>query len=147
MPRLLPKNNFLSITVTQFGASLTYTPASFLGKLARLMEPSSAGAAVPAPAVPPPTSGATTLTPAMLRTALLEMGATPSAENLQLAQAFAHLGLALTPTTLTEAHASLARAPGASPLSYALACSLGLPPTKDILRGLSTITGGIPAER
>lgn len=137
----------MSINVTQFGASLTYTPASFLGRLAKLMEPPSAGDAVPTPATPPPTSGATTLTAAMLRTVLLEMGATPSAENLQLAQAFAQLGLALTSAALTEAHTSLARAPGASPLSYALACSLGLPPTKDILRGLSTITGGIPAER
>lgn len=137
----------LSINVTQFGTSLTYTPASFLGRLAKLMESPSAEAAVPTPAAPPPTAGATTLTAAMLRTALLEMGATPSAENLQLAQAFAQLGLALTPSALAQAHAALARASGASPLSYALACSLGLPPTKDILRGLSTITGGIPAER
>lgn len=136
----------MSINVTQFGSSLAYTPASFLGRLARLMEPPAAGTSVPTPPTPAP-SGATTLTLAMLRVALLEMGATPSPENLQLAEAFAHLGLALTPSALAEAHTALARAPGASPLSYALACSLSLPPTRDILRGLSTITGGIPAER
>ena len=133
----------MSLNVTQFGPSLAFAPASFLGRLARLMEPPP-DAVAPGP---PPTSGATTLTAAMLRTALLEMGATPGADNLQLAQAFAHLGLALTPSALADAHTALARAPGASPLSYALACSLGLPPTRAILRGLSTITGGIPPER
>lgn len=83
----------------------------------------------------------------MLRSALVEIGASPSPDNLRLAEAFAHLGLALTKSALTEAHTSLAHAPGASETSYALAKSLELPTTPDILRALSTVTGGIPARR
>lgn len=138
---------FLSINVTQSGTAGAYGPASFLGRLTRLLEPPPAAPADAAPTALPAQAGATTLTTAMLRATLLEMGATPSPENLQLAEAFAHLGLALTPPALAGAHVALARAPGASPLSYALALSLNLPATRDILRGLSTVTGGIPTGR
>jgi hypothetical protein len=92
-------------------------------------------------------TGETTLTPAMLRAALLQLGVAASAENVQIAQAFAQFGLALTAMTITEAHVGLAQAPGASPAAYALAKSLGLTASPSILRALSTITEGIPERR
>ncbi len=88
-----------------------------------------------------PKGAATALTPAMLRATLLGMGVAADAENLALAEAFAHLGLALTRETLAEANGTLARAPGASPLAYALARAWGLPTTPAALKALTTVTG------
>lgn len=83
----------------------------------------------------------TTLTPAMLRATLLQMGVTADAQNLALAEAFTQLGLPLTREALTEAHTALARAPGASPLAYALARATALPTSPAALRGLTAVTG------
>lgn len=138
------------MNLTPLNLSPTLPPAlDFLSRLSRLVEPPSAapaGAAGPDVGAPNgEATPATILTPALLRAALLEMGVTPSEVNLQLAEAFANLGLPLTASTIATAHLALARAPKSSPLAYALAKSLNLPTTPDVLRALSTVTDGIPA--
>ena len=77
----------------------------------------------------------------MLRAALLSMGAAADAQTLALAEAFAHLGLPLTREALSEANGALARAPGASPLAYALARAWSLPTTPAALKALTAVTG------
>lgn len=118
----------------------------FLSRLTRLVEPPPASPASAAPAADETLTFATTLTPIQLRAALLEMGVTPSDDNLQLAEAFVNLGLPLTAGAISQAHVALARPPKSSPLAYALAKSLNLPTTPDVLRSLTTVTGGIPAK-
>ena len=90
----------------------------------------------------PPGAGAaaTVLTPAMLRATLLEMGVAADAQDLALAEAFAHLGLPLTRQALSQANIALARAPGATPLAYALARSWMLPTTPAALNALTAMT-------
>lgn len=134
----------MPIDLTAFRSALPPHVGPFLARLASLGVPQEAAASPDVRALPPPEA---TLTPAMLRATLLQIGVTASAENLLLAEAFAQLGLPLTPASFTEAHVSLAQAPGVSPMAYALAKSLSLPTTPDILRALSTVTDGIPARR
>ncbi len=83
-----------------------------------------------------PTAG--TLTPAMIRATLLEMGAGAAEADVALASALAQTGLPLTPASLAEAYGALARAPGAIPEAYALAKALALPTTPDALKALTT---------
>lgn len=135
----------LPIDMTTFSAAFPPNAGLFLARLARwgaAREPTSSNNEEAAPQ-----NAWQTLTPAMLRTALLELGVATTPENLQLAQAFTQIGLQLTATTLSQAHVALAEAQSAAPLSYVLAKSLNLPTTPDILRALSTVTTGIPARR
>ena len=126
----------------------------FLGRLAQAMAPAISPLApnlanaktAPSP-LPAQLSGDTALTPAVLRAALLELGLNASSDNMALAQSLAQLGLPLSTSMMGEANGALARAPGASPSSFALAKSLNLTPTPAILRALSTVTDGIPAGR
>lgn len=122
-------------------------PAPTLDFLSRLVRHAGMPDAATPNAASAEQSPATTLTPALLRAALLELGVTANAENLQLAEALTNLGLPLTAGVIAEAHVALARTPGASPLAFALAQALKLPTTPDVLRALSTVTGGIPARR
>ncbi len=117
--------------------------ADFLGKVARALAASAPATATPA-ATSAPLAGAYTLTPDALRSALLSLGETVSTANLQLAEALTHLGLPLTPATLSEARIALARAPGADASAFALAKSLALPASPGILAALSAVTRGIP---
>lgn len=122
--------------------SLPGGAADFFGKVARaLTAPPAEAALLPAPE---PQTGAYTLTPDALRTALLSLGEAVSEANLSLAGALTHLGLPLSPAMLSEARIALARAPGADPSAFALAKSLGLPASPAILQALSTVTRGIP---
>lgn len=115
----------------------------FLGRLAQAVQmpvgvPISTGQA----------SGGGTLTPELIRAALLEMGAAAGEADVALALALTQIGLPLTGPTLAEANSALAASPGASPDAYALAKSLALPTTPDALRALSAVleapNGGLP---
>jgi hypothetical protein len=137
----------LSIDLTAIGAAFPSGAGTFLARLGRL---GGHGPVLKAAEPDEPvlaTSPITTLTTAMLRSSLLEIGVSASDDNLLLAEAFAKLGLPVTAASLTDAHISLAMASGASPLAYALAKSLSLPTTPDILRALVTVSDGIPARR
>jgi len=118
--------------------------ADFLGKVVRALAPPGARAAA---ASSDALLGAYTLTPEALRSALLSMGETASASNLLLAEALTHLGLPLTPATLSEARIALARAPDADAAAFALAKSLALPASPGILNALSAVTRGIPPDK
>jgi len=127
-------------------AGLPGGAADFFGKVARALA-APAPLAEPLSAAPEDLPGEYTLTPDALRSALLSLGETVSAANLQLAEAFTHLGLPLTPATLSEARIALARAPGADASAFALAKSLGLPTSPGILNALSAVTRGIPPDK
>ena len=139
---------------------VSFSPGGFLGKLANALAPQAPsptpppsererGKSVPAPPLLGAGGAATgaTLSPAALRAALLELGLSAGTANMALAQSLAQMGLPLTAAMLAEAGGALARAPGASPSSFALAHSLNLEPTPAILRALSAVTEGIPANR
>lgn len=95
----------------------------------------------------PPTADGLPMTAAALRADLLSLGVAADALNGALAEAFARLGLPLTRESLSDAHAALVRAPRATPLAYALARTLDLPPTPVTLRALSSVTGDLPDAR
>lgn len=136
----------MPIELTTFSASFPPNAGLFLTRLARLGA-ARGRASVSAQESPPQENAWKTLTPAMLRTALLELEVAVSAENMRLAEAFTQIGLPLTAATLSQAHIALAESEGATPLSYALAKSLNLPATPDILRALSAVATGIQARR
>ena len=80
------------------------------------------------------------LTTDMVQNELMNMGVTPTTENVAIAQSLAKLGLPLTQQTMAEAHASLAAAgTNALPQSFALSKVLSLPPSPGVLRGLSSV--------
>ena len=111
------------------------TPAAaafgLLGRLAKAVLPP-----LPVAAAPP---DAAAMTPARVRLALLEMGVGAADAEVALAAALVQAGLPLTAPSLAEAHADLARAPGASPEAYVLAKSLALPASPDTLRALTAV--------
>jgi len=122
-------------------ASALGAPASaavgFLGRLAAVPLP-----AVPSPAAPPPVAGGVgegVLTPGRVRAVLLEMGAAAADADVALAEALAAAGLPLTTSTLAEAHGALSAAPQATPTALALAKTLALPATPDILTALTAV--------
>ena len=119
---------------TALGSPKIGAVADFARRLAARLTPDTA-------AKPETGATATALTPAMLRAALLGLGVVADAQDLALAEAFAHLGLPLTREALLAANGALARAPGASPLAYALARAWSLPTTPAALRALTTVTG------
>jgi hypothetical protein len=82
---------------------------------------------------------ARTVTPELIRAALLEMGAAAAEVDVALAIALTQTGLPLTLPSLAQANAALASAPGASPAAYALAKSLSLPTTPDALRAMTAV--------
>lgn len=86
-----------------------------------------------------PKTSAGTLTPELIRAALLELGAAAADTDVALALALTQAGLPLTLPSVAEANAALASAPGVSPTAYVLAHSLGLPATPDALRALSAV--------
>ena len=117
-----------------FPASLTQPAASalnLLGRLAQVVQ--MPGLSEAAPTV----TG--TLTPEMVRAALLELGAAAADTDVALALAMTQAGLPLTLASLAEANAALAFAPGVNPAAYVLAHSLALPTTPDALRALSAV--------
>ncbi|MCW3061493.1 MAG: hypothetical protein JWQ02_3314 [Capsulimonas sp.] len=118
-----------------------------IGGLSRLVQDKAAS--VLAGAAPTPTDQRTTvtLTAEMLRTELLSLGAPATAQNMDIAKAFTQLGLPLNLQTIANAHASLAAAPGALPMAFALARANDLPTSPAALRALSTIINGIPASK
>ena len=107
---------------------------TLLERLAQAVQPAGA-----APPVGGQASGGGTLTPELVRAALLEMGAAAGEADVALALALTQIGLPLTGPTLAAANASLAASPGASPDAYALAKSLSLPTTPDALRALTAV--------
>jgi len=100
-----------------------------LGRIAQAAQPLMSPVALPAGA----------MTPERVRAALLEMGMAAADSDVALAEALVQAGLPLTAASLAEAHGDLARAPGASPQSYVLAKTLGLPTSPDALRALTAV--------
>jgi len=100
-----------------------------LGRIAQAAQPLMSPVALPAGA----------MTPERVRAALLEMGMAAADADVALAEALVQAGLPLTAASLAEAHGDLARAPGASPQSYVLAKTLGLPTSPDALRALTAV--------
>lgn len=97
----------------------------------------------------PPAASPGTLTPDRVRAALLGMGLAAADTDVALAEALVQAGLPLTAASLAEAHADLARAPGASPQAYVVAKTFALPISPDALRALSAVLDapGDPASR
>jgi hypothetical protein len=95
------------------------------------------------PLTPPgallPGDAAGAMTPDRVRATLLEMGMAAADMDVALAEALVQAGLPLTAASVAEAHGNLARAPGASPQSYVLAKTLGLPTSPDALRALTAV--------
>ncbi len=104
---------------------------NLLGRLAQAVQMPGAD--------PAPQAAGGTLTPALIRAALLEMGAAAADTDVALALALTQAGLPLTHVSLAEANAALASAPGVPPSAYVLARSLSLPATPDALRALSAV--------
>ncbi len=117
-----------------FPASLAQPAMSALNLLGRLAQ----AVQMPVTDQLSQTSGGT-LTPEMVRAALLELGAAAAGTDVALALALTQVGLPLTLASLAEANAALASAPGANPASYVLARSLSLPTTPGALRALSAV--------
>ncbi len=118
-------------------ASTLGAPASaafgFLGRIAQAAQPLLSPSAINA-------GNATgMMTPDRVRAVLLEMGMAAAELDIALASALVQAGLPLTAASLAEAYGDLARAPGASPQAYALAKTLALPTTPDVLRALTTV--------
>ena len=80
-----------------------------------------------------------TLTPELIKSALLELGAAAGEADVALAFALTQAGLPLTLGALAEANGVLAGVPEVSPPAYVLAKSLGLPTSPDALRALSAV--------
>ena len=129
-------------------ASAAFTLLGRLVQTRPSLSPESAPLLSPE-SVPLIRAGGGTLTPDMIRAALLEMGVGAAQADVALAAALAQTGLPLTAATLAEAHGALARAPGATPEAYALAKSLALPATPDALKALTAAltapANGLPA--
>ena len=103
-----------------------------LGRVAQAVQPLMSPAALGA-------TPASAVTPDRVRAALLEMGMAAADADVALASALVQAGLPLTAASVAEAHADLARAPGASPQSYVLAKTLTLPTSPDALRALTAV--------
>ena len=116
--------------------SLGQPAASALGFLGRLAQ---AVHLTGADSVAAQQTAGGTVTPGMIRAALLEMGAAAAEMDVALAVALTQTGLPLTLGTLAQANAALAAAPGASSESYALAKSLALPTSPDSLRAITAV--------
>ena len=118
-----------------------------IGGLSRLV--TSKAVSVMAGAAPTPSDQRTTvtLTPEMLRSELLSLGAPATPQNMDIAKAFAQMGLPLSLQTIAKAHAALAAAPGALPMAFALARANDLPVSPAALRALTMIINGIPASK
>jgi len=117
-----------------FPASLSQPAAAALGLLGRLAQ--AVQGPNPNKAVP---TIAGTLTPELIKAALIELGAAASDADVALAFALTQAGLPLTLGALAEANGALAGVPGVSPSAYVLAKSLGLPTSPDALRALSAV--------
>ena len=104
-----------------------------LGRIAQAAQP------LLSPVALPTGDAAQTLTPDRVRAVLLEMGVAAADMDVALAQTLVQAGLPLTAASLAQAHADLARAPGASPSSYVLARTLALPTSPDALRALTAV--------
>ena len=117
-------------------ATLGASASAALGLLGRIAQAAAPPAALPLPA------------PDRVRAALLGMGMAAGDADVALAETLAQAGLPLTAASLAEAHADLARAPGATPTSYVLARTLALPTSPAALRALSAVLaapGGVAA--
>lgn len=80
-----------------------------------------------------------------LTVTLLDMGLGADRVTLGIAETFARVGIAINPASVATARAALARAPGATPASFALASAMGLPQSTSVLRSLATVVYGLPA--
>ena len=117
-----------------FPASFSQPAAAALKLLGRLAQ------AVQGPNTPKAvlmTAG--TLTPELIKAALLALGAAAGEADVALAFALTQAGLPLTLGALAEANGVLAGVPGVSASAYVLAKSLGLPTSPDALRALSAV--------
>ena len=74
-----------------------------------------------------------------VRTLLLEMGLAASEADVALASALVQAGLPLTASSLAQAHAILAAAPGVPPEAFTLAKTLALPLSPDSLRAIAAV--------
>lgn len=119
----------------------------FIGGLSRLVQDKAAAVLAGAPPTPADQRKTMTMTPDMLRSVLLSLGAPASTQNMDIAKAFTQLGLPLNLPTIAAAHAALAAAPGALPMAFALATANDLPTSPAALRALSVIINGIPASK
>ncbi len=104
-----------------------------LGRIAQAAQPLMSPVALPAG------EAAAAMTPERVRAALLEMGMAAADMDVALAEGLVQAGLPLTAASLAEAHADLARAPGASPQAYVLAQALALPTSPGALRALTAV--------
>ena len=119
-------------TSSPFPAAFGQTTAAALGVLGRLASAMQLAGS-------PSTVTSGTVTADRVRAALIEMSASAGELDVALALILTQTGLPLTFSTLAEANAALASAPGASPEAYALAKSLALPVTPDCLRALTAV--------
>ncbi len=119
-------------TSSPFPVAFGAPAASALGLLGRL------ASAMQLSGSPLPTAIGTVTTD-RVRAALIEMGAAAGEVDVALALVLTQTGLPLTFSTLAQANAALASAPGASPEAYALARSLALPVTPGCLRALTAV--------
>ena len=74
-----------------------------------------------------------------VRTLLLEMGLAATEADVALASALVQAGLPLTASSLAQAHAILATAPGVPPEAFTLAKTLGLPLSSEALRAIAAV--------
>ena len=125
-------------STTSFSASFglpTAAALSLLGRLAQAVQIPGGGDLAARQAA----GRGGTLTPELVRAALLELGAAAAEVDVALAIALTQTGLPLTLSMLASANAALASAPGVSPAAYALAKSLALPTTPDALRAMDAV--------
>lgn len=87
------------------------------------------------------------LTPDALRDALMEIGITADSETLELAEAFARLGLPLNEAVFTEGRALLSRFPKLPAEAYAMAKLLDAPLSAGVLRALQRVVEGAMDKR
>ena len=87
------------------------------------------------------------LTPDALRDALMEIGITADSETLELAEAFARLGLPLNETTFVEGRSILSRFPKLPAEAYAMAKLLDAPLSAGVLRALQRVVEGAMDKR
>jgi hypothetical protein len=84
----------------------------------------------------------TNLTQDALRAALLQLGIAADPESMELAEAFARLGLPLTDANMLEGRAIMARYPKLPAAAYGLAKLLDAPLTPGIMRALARVIDG-----
>ena len=87
------------------------------------------------------------LTPDALRDALMEIGITADPETLELAEAFARLGLPLNETVFAEGRALMNRFPKLPAEAYAMAKLLDAPLSAGVLRALQRVVEGAMDKR